>query len=163
MMRGRITSDRARVALPAVYDRSAMSTGALAVVEAWLHAVNRGDTARLQRLTHDEVEIVGPRGAGRADRAVLADWLARAGFSAESLRWFCGAGGTVVVEQHARWIDPLTGADRGQARVASRFRVDGERVARYVRHDDGLGAALAAAGLTEGDEVTVRSRAERPG
>jgi hypothetical protein len=75
-----------------------MGLGSLAVVEAWLDAVNRKDVGALERLTHDEVEIVGPRGSGRMDRAVLAEWLARAGFSAEVLRWFCGADGSVVVE-----------------------------------------------------------------
>ena len=63
-----------------------------------------------------------PRGSMRG-RQVLAAWLGRARFSAESLRWFCGADGSVVVEQAARWIDPASGADRGQARVASCFCV----------------------------------------
>jgi hypothetical protein len=31
--------------------------------------------------------------------------------------------------------------------------VDGGSVAGYARHDDGLAAALAAAGLTDADEV----------
>lgn len=135
-----------------------MSLGALAVVEAWLDAVNRGDAAALERLTHDEVQIVGPRGSGRTDRSVLAAWLSRAGFSAEPLRWFCGADGSVVVEQDARWSDPATGEARGHARLASRFVIDDARVARYVRHDDGLQPALDAAGLNARDEVTERGR-----
>src|SRR5437763_2725863 len=106
-----------------------MGLGSLAVVEAWLDAVNRGDVGTLERLTNDEVEIVGPRGSGRMDRAVLAEWLARAGFSAEELRWFCGSNGAVVVEQDARWVDPASDSERGQARVASRFVVDDRRVA----------------------------------
>jgi len=133
-----------------------MSTGSLAVVEEWLAAVDAADGPRMQRVTADEVEIVGPRGAGRVDRRGLAEWLARSGFTATSLRWFCGAGGTVVVEQDARWADPTTGAPRGAARIASRFRVDGGRVAGYVRHDDGLAPALAAAGLAGADEVFAR-------
>jgi len=67
-----------------------VSIGSLAIVEEWLDAVNRGDGVRLEQLTHDEVEIVGPRGSGRADRRVLSEWLTRAGFSAEPLRWFGG-------------------------------------------------------------------------
>ena len=59
----------------------------------------------------------------------------RAGFCAESLRWFCGADGSVVVEQAARWIDHATGADRGQAQVASYFRVEGGDIARYARYE----------------------------
>ena len=83
-----------------------MGMGSLAVVEAWLDAVNRRDVSALERLTDEQVEIVGPRGHGRMERAVLAQWLSRAGFSAKELRWFCGATGAVVVEQDARWVDP---------------------------------------------------------
>ena len=124
----------------------------LGVVHNWLEAVNTGDAARLVSLTTERVEIVGPRGAGPADREVLADWLVRSGFSATSLRWFCGTDGSVVVEQAATWRD---GA--GGVRLASQFLVDGgrhaARIARYVRHDGGLEPALAAAGLTAADEV----------
>jgi hypothetical protein len=120
----------------------------LGVVRDWLGAVNDGDAARLVALTAERVEIVGPRGAGPADREVLADWLARSGFSARSLRWFCGIGGSVVVEQDATWRD---GAER--VRLASQFLVDDHRVTRYVRHDGGLEPALAAARLTVADEV----------
>lgn len=133
-----------------------MSIGSLAVVEEWLDAVNRGDGVRLEQLSHEEVEIVGPRGSGRAGRRVLSDWLTRAGFSAEPLRWFCGADGSVVVEQDARWVDVATGVEQGRARVASQFLVDGARVAKYVRHDGGLPTALAAAGLGDDYEVTER-------
>ncbi|GAA0931320.1 hypothetical protein [Virgisporangium aurantiacum] len=124
----------------------------LGVVRDWLEAVNDGDAARLVALTTDRVEIVGPRGAGPADREVLADWLTRSGFSARSLRWFCGTDGSVVVEQVAAWRDGAEGV-----RLASQFLVDAHRgahrVARYVRHDGGLEPALAAAGLTVADEV----------
>jgi len=120
----------------------------LGVVHDWIEAVNAADAARLVALTTERVEIVGPRGAGPADREVLADWLARSGFSATSLRWFCGTDGHVVVEQAATWRDGAAGVP-----VASRFLVDAGRVSRYVRHDDGLEPALAAAGLTAADEV----------
>lgn len=134
-----------------------MAIGSLAVVEEWLLAVNRADGRRLEELTHRQVEIVGPRGSGTTDRGVLSEWLTRSGFSAESQRWFCGAGGgDVVVDQDARWVDTATGAEQGRARVASRFLVRGSQVATYVRHDDGLESALTAAGLTEDDEVTER-------
>jgi len=126
---------------------------ALAVVEEWLAAVDAADGARLQRVTAEHVEIVGPRGAGRIDRRELTGWLARSGFTATSLRWFCGGDGTVVVEQEAVWKGPATAMPRGSARIASRFRVDGGSVAAYARHDDGLVPALAAAGLSGDDEV----------
>jgi hypothetical protein len=65
----------------------------------------------------------------------------------------------VVVEQDARWADVGTGTEQGRARIASEFLVDpgGRLVTRYVRHDAGTAAALAAAGLSEDDEVTVRA------
>ena len=133
-----------------------VSFGSLAVVEEWLDAVNRGDGHRLEQVTHEEIEIVGPRGQGRTDRRAVSAWLTRAGFSAVALRWFCGADGSVVVEQDARWVDVTTGVEQGRARVASQFLVDGARVAMYVRHDDSLRSALVASGLDETDEVRER-------
>lgn len=129
------------------------------MVEEWLSAVDARDGDRLLALTTAEVELVGARGRARADRAVLVGWLGRAGFSAEARRWFCGGDGRVVVEQDARWVDLATGAKQGRARIASEFLVDPaeRRVARYVRHDAGTAAALAAAGLSADDEVTVRA------
>lgn len=123
----------------------------LAVVESWLAAVDAADGPRLESLSSPEIEIVGPRGRGRADRSVLSAWLGRAGFHAAARRWFCGADGRVVVEQDARW-------DGGDARrLASEFLVVDGRVDRYVRHDGGLADALAASGLTGADEVVARS------
>lgn len=131
-----------------------MTMGALAVVEQWLAAVNGGNRRLLQELSAEDVEIVGPRGSAHG-RQVLADWMGRAGFSAEALRWFCGADGNVVVEQNGRWSDPATGAELGRARVASHFAVSDEAVARYQRHDS-LATALTSAGLTTDDEVSTR-------
>lgn len=74
-----------------------MSVGSLAVVEAWLDAVNRGDGPSVERLSSEDVELVGPRGTVRG-RHVLSAWLTRSGFSAATRRWFCGADGSVVVE-----------------------------------------------------------------
>ena len=79
------------------------------------------------------------------------------GFTARPLRWFCGAGGAVVVEQEATWADPATGAERGRAVVASRFLVADGVITHLQRHDEGLPAALAAAGLRRTDEVTARA------
>src|SRR5688572_9619328 len=99
-----------------VRHRPGMSFGSLAVVEAWMDAVNRRDAGALARWTHEKIELVGPRGGGLMERAVLVEWLARAGFTAKQLRWFCGADGTVVVEQDARWLDPASDDERGCAR-----------------------------------------------
>jgi hypothetical protein len=129
-----------------------VAQGSLAVAVGWLSAVNQQDTAKITDLSAADIEIVGPRGSAHG-RAVLTDWLGRAGFTASTLRWFCGADGHVVVEQDARWSDPVTNAERGRARVASRFVIRGETVAAYQRHET-LDAALRAAGLTAADEVT---------
>jgi hypothetical protein len=130
-------------------------TGQLGVVEAWLGAVDRADAAAAMALCAPDLEVVGPRGSVRG-REVLGPWMARAGFTARPLRWFCGARGAVVVEQDATWADPATGAERGRAVVASEFLVADGVVTRFRRHDDGLPAALAAAGLRESDEVAAR-------
>ena len=131
-------------------------TGQLAVVEAWPDAVDRADARAATALCAPDLEVVGPRGSVRG-REVLRSWMARAGFSARPLRWFCAAGGAVVVEQDATWSDPATGAERGRAVVASRFSIADGVVTGYQRHDDGLPAALAAAGLGPADEVTART------
>ena len=131
-------------------------TGQLGVVEAWLDAVDRADAAAATALCAPDVEVVGPRGSVRG-REVLGPWMARAGFSARPLRWFCGADGAVVVEQDGTWVDPATSAARGRAVVAARFLVTDGVISRFQRHDDGLPAALAAAGLRESDEVTART------
>ncbi|MGH3932992.1 MAG: nuclear transport factor 2 family protein [Pseudonocardiaceae bacterium] len=128
-----------------------MSIGSLAVAEEWLGAVNRGASRRVAQLSAEDVEIIGPRGTVRG-RQVLSEWMTRAGFSADALRWFCGGDGSVVVEQDARWVDPATGTEQDRARVASQFLIDGACVAHYARHDK-LAHALAAAGLDARDEV----------
>ncbi|RSM67704.1 hypothetical protein DMB66_15310 [Actinoplanes sp. ATCC 53533] len=129
--------------------------GALGVVEQWLAAVNAGDGARVESLSREQIDIVGPRGRGSAPRSVLSDWLARSGFSASPLRWFCGGDGLVVVEQEARWRDPATGEPQDSFRIGSLLRIIDGRVTRYERFDAGVDAALDAAGLDAGrDEVT---------
>ena len=118
-------------------------------------AVNRGDGYRAAELSAADIEIVGPRGSARG-RLVLIEWLARAGFSAEVLRWFCGSGGRVVVEQEARWSETGSGRVPGQARVGSQFIVRNRAVGYYQRHES-VDQALRAAGLDVATEVTSRS------
>jgi len=132
--------------------------GALAVVEGWLDAVNKQDAARVEVLSSEQIEIVGPRGQGLMDRSVLQQWLARAGFTSQARRWFCGADGRVVVEQKAQWHDMATGEPQEGLVIDSEFVVRGERVARYVRHDSGVADALAAAGLDEQRDVVTSRR-----
>jgi hypothetical protein len=130
-----------------------MARGDLGVVEHWLSAVNRVDEAALLALTDDDVEIVGPRGSGHG-KALLLQWLARAGFHAEAERWFCGDDGTVVVEQLAHWSG-APGSAPTQRRVSSSFAVRARRVARFQRFDE-LQTALRTSGLREDDQVLAR-------
>jgi hypothetical protein len=129
-----------------------MAHGELATVERWLHAVNDADREALLAVTAPDMEIVGPRGIGRG-HDLLADWLERAHFTSQALRWFCGTEGRVVVEQDATWMAP--GGQPSQARVASGFIVRQQLVARFERFD-ALHAALQALGLGEADEVCTR-------
>lgn len=126
----------------------------LAVVESWQSAVNARDLEELASLSARDVEIVGPRGSGRGHE-LLRQWVARAGFSAEPLRWFCGAHGMVVVEQRGRWTLPDTFAASERV-IASAFTVRAGRVVRFERFD-ALPEALAAAALSDDDEVIHRS------
>ena len=100
-------------------------------------------------MSNPDIEIVGPRGSGRGID-LLHDWLARAGLTLESGRTFV-RGRTVVVEQYGVWRSVETGDFIGEARVASRFCVEDERVAVVERFED-LDAALEAGGLDESDE-----------
>lgn len=128
------------------------SDDAIATVTAWLAAVNDGDVTRVLALSADDVEIVGPRGAGRGTD-LLRRWLAQAGASFHTLRVFAD-GDRVVVAQHATWRDE-DGSITGEAQVASRFRVVGGRVAQVERHSE-LANALTAASL--GEETERRQR-----
>ena len=122
----------------------------LAVVQAWLEAANSQDVNRLLELSDPNIEVVGPRGSGYGHQ-LLRDWLARAGLTLEIRRCF-GHGNVVVVAQHAVWRSPETGEVMGEADIASRFRVEGQRVVQYARHDS-LDEALIQAGLDDFDEV----------
>lgn len=120
--------------------------------------MNEQDAARVEMLSSERVEIVGPRGQGLMDRSVLGEWLARAGFTSRALHWFCGADGRVVVEQQAQWHDVVTGGLQDRLVIGSEFVVRDGRVVRYVRHDDGVADALAAAGLDEQRDVVAARR-----
>jgi limonene-1,2-epoxide hydrolase len=54
--------------------------GQLAVVEAWLAAVDDADARAATALSAPDLEVVGPRGSTRG-REVLAVWMARAASS----------------------------------------------------------------------------------
>jgi hypothetical protein len=78
--------------------------------------------------------------------AVAVRWQAaidaRDNLTTEPLRWFCGADGSVVIEQR----------ENDDRIYASAFRVVAGRVVRYQRFS-ALPDALRAASLSDDDEV----------
>ncbi|HSU16912.1 nuclear transport factor 2 family protein [Longimicrobium sp.] len=125
-----------------------MTSSTVDTVHAWITAVNAGDADAAVVVTSPDVAIVGPRGTARG-HAVLRAWLAHAG-ATFATRAVYVHGDCVVVAQHGVWRDAETGAVKGEADVATRFRVEAGRVAEMERYGD-LPAALAAAGLSEAD------------
>jgi hypothetical protein len=120
------------------------------IAEAWQQAANAQDSARLLALSDPNIEIAGPRGSGFGHQ-LLRDWLDRAGLTLTTLRAFA-RGNTVVFAQHATWRAAESGEVAGERHLASRFDVEGGRVARFARYDD-LDEALASAGLSDANVI----------
>jgi hypothetical protein len=129
--------------------------GALAVVEAWQRAVNDGAVGDVETLSADTLVIAAPRGGGLIGASELGGWMARSGFSATPLRWFCGADDTLGIEQAARCLDKESGQETGSATIRTVFGVSGGRVGSLAR-DGNLELALEAAGLCRSDQVRSR-------
>ena len=125
---------------------------ALETAEAWQQAASDQDVERMLALSDPNIEVVGPRGSGYGHQ-LLRDWLGRAGMAATTLRAF-GRGNTIVLAQRGVWRSVETGAVTGERDLASRFDIDGGRVARFARYDT-IEEALGAAGLTSADELSL--------
>jgi ketosteroid isomerase-like protein len=125
-----------------------VSSDSVRIVHEWLAAVNAGDVEAALALTAADVTIVGPRGVARG-HDVLRAWMGHAGATFQTRETFA-AGDRVVVAQHGVWRNVETGEVRGEADVATRFRVAEGGVAEMERYDE-LHSALQAAGLTEAD------------
>jgi hypothetical protein len=123
----------------------------IGIVRAWHEALNRGDADAIVALSHEDIEVGGPRGTGHGS-ALLRDWVARAGIQLEPLRWF-PRGGDVVVEERARWQSPDSGKLGEPITLASAFHVADGRVRSVIRYES-VEAALAATGLGPDDEET---------
>ena len=121
----------------------------LAIVQSWQDAANARDVDRLLDLSNPDIEMIGPRGSGPGHQ-MLRDWIGRAGLRLETRRVFV-RGDAVVLAQHGVWRSVETGEVTGEADLASRFRVHGQCVVQFARHDS-LDAALADAGLDYSDE-----------
>ena len=124
--------------------------GLFAIVQAWQDAANSQNIDRLVELSDPNIEVVGPRGSGYGHQ-LLRDWLGRAGLSLKTLRVF-GRDNVVVVAQHGVWRSVETGEVTGEHNIASRFRVDGQRIVQFARYDS-LDLALDEAGLNYSDEI----------
>jgi ketosteroid isomerase-like protein len=125
-----------------------LSSDPLRIIHDWLAAVNAGDVEGALALTAPDVVIVGPRGEARGHE-VLRAWMGHAGATFQTRETYA-AGDAVVVAQHGIWRDMEIGGIRGEADVATRFRVADGRVVEMERYDE-VAAALQAAGLTEAD------------
>ncbi len=122
----------------------------IAGIYAWHDALNSGNTDRLVELVHEEVEVGGPRAAGRGV-VLLREWVERAEIRLEPRRVF-HQDGAVVVEQRAAWRSADTGRYGDPHGIASSFWIRDGRVQRVTRYAD-LDEALAAAGLDTSHEV----------
>jgi ketosteroid isomerase-like protein len=120
------------------------------IVKTWHEFLNDGDVDRLVALSHSNIEVGGPRGAGRGSQ-LLREWMGRANIRLEPRRIFRRAD-TVVVEQEAEWRSPETGQVTGSRTVASVFVLRDERIFSLLRYDD-LADALSTANLDESHEA----------
>ena len=123
-----------------------------AIVQAWQDAANSQNIDRVIELSAPTIEIVGPRGSGHGHQ-LLRDWLGRAGLHLTTLRAFAHDN-IVVLAQHGVWRSVETGEVAGERNVASRFRVDGQRIVQFARYDN-LDIALDEAGLHNSDELPI--------
>jgi hypothetical protein len=129
------------------------------IVRAWHWAVNRGDADAVVALSHDDIEVGGPRGSA-CGSALLRDWLGRAAIQLEPRRWFASPA-KLVVEQIATWRSP-DGTSTDPQSIATSFAVENGLVTRTVRYDS-LMEALADSGLTVQDEIpSTTGEAARP-
>ncbi len=127
-----------------------MTASEVQVVRSWHDALNDGDVEHLVSLSHSDIEVGGPRGAGRGTQ-ILREWVGRAGVHLDPRRVF-HRGDMVSVEQEAKWRSADSGEVTGDQVVASVFVVRDGRIVSVLRYP-GLADALRAANLNESYEV----------
>jgi hypothetical protein len=111
----------------------------------WHRAVNSRDLDAVRAVTGRDVEIGGPRGTARGID-VLLDWVCSSGIRLEPTAVYPVDGRRTVVAQDATWPgrpDHVPGT--APVATAAFFEVRDGRVARVLRFDEGVEAALAAA------------------
>jgi hypothetical protein len=103
-------------------------------------AVNAADPDRAAALAVTDVEVGGPRGAGRGVD-LLRGWVSDSGIRLDPVAAYPAGDGAVVVAQRARWS-----GDDTVHEIATVFRLSGDgRLAAMIRYES-LADALAAAG-----------------
>ncbi len=127
-------------------------TSPFALVQAWQDAANHQNSDRLIELSAPDIEVIGPRGSGHGYQ-LLRDWLGRAGLHLTTLRAFA-RDNVVVVAQHGVWRSLETGEVYSEQDLASRFRIEDQRVVQFARYDN-LDVALNEAGLHYSDEIPL--------
>ncbi|MEJ7900528.1 MAG: nuclear transport factor 2 family protein [Thermomicrobiales bacterium] len=122
----------------------------IAVVQAFHDHLNDHNVTALLDLAANDVRVGGPRGSGEG-KHLLEEWVGRASITMTPQRWFTN-GQTVVVEQHATWHDPDTGAETGSQTVATAFTMEDGQIAGIARYGF-LAEAVHAANMDEANEI----------
>lgn len=110
-----------------------------AAINDWHTSVNDGDLERSARAVGDPVVVLGPKGAGQITPGQFAEWVERSGIKLVPRSWHPVSGRLMVVEEDATWPE-----SKGPTRVATVFRVAGEKVTAALRLPD-LKSALELA------------------
>lgn len=118
------------------------------VISWWHTAVNDADLDRAATAVSDPVVVLGPQGAGAISRDEFVEWVRRSGITLVPRSWHPVGARLMAVEQDATWP-----ADRSPTRVATVFRVTGDRVSAALRLPD-LDAALDLARICDAMATT---------
>jgi hypothetical protein len=122
------------------------------IAAAWHEALNSRDIERLMTLSHPDIEVGGPQGAGRGIK-LLQEWVDRANIRLTPLRVF-HRDDKVVVQQEAKWHSAETGVETGSQTVCSIFVIRDDQVISVLRYAN-LTDALQKANVNESHEVAA--------
>jgi hypothetical protein len=97
-------------------------------INEWHASVNDGDLERSAKAVGDPIVVLGPKGAGPITPGQFAEWVERSGIRLVPRSWHPVSERLMVVEEDATWPE-----SKGPARVATVFRVTGEKVSAALR------------------------------